>query len=141
MNGAFEGIGGAVSLSLIAFSIVFLVLMGLTAIIYGIRLLAGSKPKVSQAGGNMAAKPSVNQQAVPTVAVTPSGISHYSGISEETVAAITGALIAKVGGGFRIVDIKSETASPVSINGWVSWGRFDVMQGMDRSPWNIGGQR
>lgn len=126
MNGVFEGAGGAVSLSLIAFSIVFLALIGLTAIIYAIRITAGSKPKP-------AAKQAVRQQqTVPAAAALPPS----AGVSGEVVAAIAGALTAKVNGGFRIVDIKPEQTAPLAANGWVSWGRYDGMQGMDRCPWS-----
>lgn len=133
MTGAFEGASGAISLSLIAFSIVFMVLLGLTAIIYGIRFVvefrsSSSKPKPV----TVPVKKSVS-----TSNSRPSA-SSASGLSDEIVAAITGALVAKMGGGFRILSVTPTTEGYV--DGWTSWGRFEGLEGLDRSPWATNGR-
>lgn len=132
MNGVFEGAGGAISLSIIAFSIVFMVLMGLTAIIYGIRFVVEAKL------GSSAPKPStaVTKKNPATPVTQP--VSSNSGVSDEIVAAITGALVAKLGRGFRILSVKPQTEG--TSDSWTSWGRFEGLEGLDRSPWNIGGR-
>lgn len=127
MSGAFEGMGGAISLSVIAFSIVFLVLMGLTAIIYGIRIVVEMK-----GGASKAKAASVSSQ--PAQLSKPS----LSGVSDEVVAAITGALVAKVGSGFRILSVKPQLEG--NSDGWTSCGRFEGLEGLDRSPWSTGGR-
>lgn len=135
MNQLFEGVHGAISLSLIAFSIVFFVLLGLTFVIYAIRFFAGQK------GSTPTSR--VSTGSTPSKAVQPSVASavQSSDSSEEIVAAITGALIAKLGQGVRIVNVRPTGKENTGANGWSSWGRFDGMQGLDRSAWNVGGRR
>lgn len=132
MNGAFEGAGGAISLSVIAFSIVFLVLLGLTAIIYGIRVFVEVKTSASRPAAPEAKKAPVTHPSQPVV----SAPSRASGMSDEIVAAITGALVAKIGGGFRILSVKPQVEA--QSDGWISWGRFEGLEGLDRSPWANG---
>ncbi|MDD4836359.1 MAG: OadG family protein [Dethiosulfovibrio sp.] len=132
MNGAFEGAGGAISLSVIAFSIVFLVLMGLTAIIYGIRIVVEMKGGISKPKVASVSSPAKGQATSPQVK------SSHSGISDEVVAAITGALVAKVGCGFRILSVKPQLEG--NSDGWTSCGRFEGLEGLDRSPWATGGR-
>ncbi|MCF4113628.1 MULTISPECIES: OadG family protein [Dethiosulfovibrio] len=135
MNQLFEGVHGAISLSLIAFSIVFFVLIGLTCVIYGIRFFAGQK------GATPTSK--VSTGGAPSKAAQPSTASavQSNDSSEEIVAAITGALIAKLGRGVRIVNVRPAGKENTGANGWSNWGRFDGMQGLDRSAWNVGGRR
>ncbi|EFC92201.1 sodium pump decarboxylase gamma subunit [Dethiosulfovibrio peptidovorans DSM 11002] len=135
MNQLFEGVHGAISLSLIAFSIVFFVLLGLTFVIYAIRFFAGQK--------GSAPTSRVSTGSAPSKPAQPSTASSVrsSDSSEEVVAAITGALIAKLGRGVRIVNVRPAGKENAGANGWSSWGRFDGMQGLDSSAWNVGGRR
>ena len=96
IHGHFTGIGGAVVVSLIAFSACFLVLGGLALIIYGIKYMA----KVGERRDGQGAAPAKQQQPAQTssapvaraVAQTPAGTA------QETIAAITGAVLAARGG-------------------------------------------
>lgn len=133
MNGAFEGAGGAISLSVIAFSIVFLVLLGLTAIICGIRIVVEMKSGSSKPRAASVSAP-VKGQASAQFVQPPK----TSGVSDEVVAAITGALVAKIGSGFRILSVKPQLCG--NGDGWTSCGRFEGLEGLDRSPWATGGR-
>lgn len=133
MNGAFEGVHGAISLSIIAFSIVFLVLLGLTAVIYAIRFFANIINQRNQKKVTTPKKASGNTPV--KTAVTSS--SATAGTAEEVVAAITGALIAKMGKGFRIVNIKAKSVD-LANDPWKGWGKMEAMEGMDCSNWNSG---
>ena len=104
IHGHFTGIGGAVVVSLIAFSACFLVLGGLALIIYGIKYMA----KVGERRDGQGAAPAKQQPAQPAqatsaapvaraVAQTPAG-STLAGTAQETIAAITGAVLAARGG-------------------------------------------
>ena len=101
IHGHFTGIGGAVVVSLIAFSACFLVLGGLALIIYGIKYMA----KVGERRDGQGAAPAKQQQPAQTssapvaraVAQTPAG-STLAGTAQETIAAITGAVLAARGG-------------------------------------------
>ena len=96
IHGHFTGIGGAVVVGLIAFSACFLVLGGLALIIYGIKYMA----KVGERRDGQGAAPAKQQQPAQTssapvaraVAQTPAGTA------QETIAAITGAVLAARGG-------------------------------------------
>ena len=96
IHGHCTGIGGAVVVSLIAFSACFLVLGGLALIIYGIKYMA----KVGERRDGQGAAPAKQQQPAQTssapvaraVAQTPAGTA------QETIAAITGAVLAARGG-------------------------------------------
>ena len=96
IHGHFTGIGGAIVVGLIAFSACFLVLGGLALIIYGIKYMA----KVGERRDGQGAAPAKQQQPAQTssapvaraVAQTPAGTA------QETIAAITGAVLAARGG-------------------------------------------
>ena len=104
IHGHFTGIGGAVVVSLIAFSACFLVLGGLALIIYGIKYMA----KVGERGDGQGTAPAKQQPVQPAqassaapvaraVAQPPAG-STLAGTAQETIAAITGAVLAARGG-------------------------------------------
>ena len=106
IHGHFTGIGGAIVVGLIAFSACFLVLGGLALIIYGIKYMA----KVGERRDGQGAAPAKQQQPAQTssapvaraVAQTPAGStlagSTLAGTAQETIAAITGAVLAARGG-------------------------------------------
>ncbi|PIE54889.1 MAG: hypothetical protein CSA35_03200 [Dethiosulfovibrio peptidovorans] len=137
-NAVFEGISGALSLSVIAFSIVFLVLLGLTVVIFTIRLFVSFKKEVQSPGGS--GKPS--QMALSQAAVMPplSGSIPSKGLSPELVAAISGVLIAKLGNGTRILSVQPARGEGLR-HSWLNWGRFDGLQGLDRSAWTAGNRK
>lgn len=109
LHGHFTGIGGAVVVGLIAFSACFLVLGGLALIIYGIKYMA----KVGERGSGQPSAPAKQQAAQPAQASTAAAAvrdtaqnavgtalagSMLAGPAQETIAAITGAVLAARGG-------------------------------------------
>lgn len=118
LHGHFTGIGGAVVVGLIAFSACFLVLGGLALIIYGIKYMA----KVGERGSGQPSAPAKQQAAQPAQASTAAAVrdtaqnavgtalagsmlagstlagSTLAGPAQETIAAITGAVLAARGG-------------------------------------------
>lgn len=114
----FEGIEGAINVSIVAFSIVFGVLLVLTAMIYAVRVFAAdedegnvkkndSKPAapVKAAAQAPAAAP-----AAQAVAAAPAPVVNTP--QTKIVAAITAAIMAATQGAGRIVSIQPALALP-----------------------------
>lgn len=140
IHGHFTGIGGAVVVSLIAFSACFLVLGGLALIIYGIKYMA----KVGERRDGQGAAPAKQQQPAQTssapvaraVAQTPAGTA------QETIAAITGAVLAARGGkAFSIRTVTQLGTGNRSGNGrdrrgaWETAGLLENLGELERT-WN-----
>ena len=140
IHGHFTGIGGAVVVGLIAFSACFLVLGGLALIIYGIKYMA----KVGERRDGQGAAPAKQQQPAQTssapvaraVAQTPAGTA------QETIAAITGAVLAARGGkAFSIRTIAQLGTGNRSGNGrdrrgaWETAGLLENLGELERT-WN-----
>ena len=123
----FEGVEGAINVSIVAFSIVFGVLIVLTAMIYAVRVFAAdedegdvkkndSKPqpvvKAQAPAQAVAAAPVVAQaaQAVQAVAAVPAPAVNTP--QTKIVAAITAAIMAATLGAGRIVSIQPALALP-----------------------------
>ncbi len=120
-----EGIGGAAALAFIAFSVVFMVLIGLTFIIFAVRFLAAGGGKT--AGGGGPAKP---KQEPPKTAPEKSATS--GGGDGALVAAIAAAVAASGGG--VVTAVRKVTPIGRAIGRGKSWklaGRADLMEGMD----------
>ncbi len=99
LHGHFTGIGGAIVVGLIAFSACFLVLGGLALIIYGIKYMA----KVGERGDGQGGAPVKQQPARPAQATSTAPVARAvaqtpAGTAQETIAAITGAVLAARGG-------------------------------------------
>jgi len=113
----------AIIYSLIAFSIVFIVLGGLTAVIYAMRLLAGGDES-NKSETSPAAK------AVTAAKIEPASTepveSVATNVKAQHVAAITAAILAMTGGGGRILSVMPvENAAPAvknTIHRWRSAG-------------------
>ena len=140
IHGHFTGIGGAIVVGLIAFSACFLVLGGLALIIYGIKYMA----KVGERRDGQGAAPAKQQQPAQTssapvaraVAQTPAGTA------QETIAAITGAVLAARGGkAFSIRTIAQLGTGNRSGNGrdrrgaWETAGLLENLGELERT-WN-----
>ena len=135
----FEGVSGAINVSIVAFSIVFGVLFILTATIYAMRLFAssGDKPKEGNppAGGktvnhsNAVAAPAAPARA----AVSP---------QSKIVAAITAAVLTATGGRGRILSIQPVAASsrpfaPLGTSStWRASGVVALVNNRLNRPWN-----
>lgn len=119
-----QGVGGAFILTIIAFTVVFLVLGGLTAIIYGIQYLALER---KQTGGSAPAPaPSPAAPSAPAAAVgTGDG---------RLLAVIAGAIAAHSGGTFRISSVRP-AGSALSPSGGAAWRQsaiFESLGGLSR---------
>ncbi|MBQ7216948.1 MAG: OadG family protein [Synergistaceae bacterium] len=113
----FEGIAGAVNVSIVAFSIVFGVLLVLTGVIYGMRLFAGGGEKKNDVAP---AKPSGSPapKAAPAKSVS---VSAPAGDKAKIVAAITAAIVEFAGSAdFRILSVQPEGQQGVSRDYWTS---------------------
>ncbi|MBQ9565711.1 MAG: OadG family protein [Synergistaceae bacterium] len=102
----FEGISGAISVSIVAFSIVFGVLLILTAVIYTMKVFAGSGGKPS--GGEGAKTAGAGAAPAPAAKAAPLAASAQP--QAKIVAAITAAILAMTGGRGRILSIQPAVA-------------------------------
>lgn len=121
-----EGLGGAIALAFIAFSVVFMVLIGLTCIIFAVRYLAAA---LDRTGGGAPAAP---KQAPPKPSPekeTPSGGGSPDGA---LIAAIAAAVAASGGGVVTAVRRVTPIGTAIGRGGnWKLAGRADLMEGMD----------
>ena len=117
----FEGIAGAINVSVVAFSIVFGVLLVLTGVIYGMKLFAGGDGP--QSGGEKKndvtpAKPSGSPAAKASPAKS---VSAPSADKAKIVAAITAAIIEFTGSAdFRILSVQTEGQGQIGRDYWTS---------------------
>lgn len=110
----FEGIAGAVNVSIVAFSIVFGVLFVLTGVIYGMKLFAGGDEKKNDVAP---AKPSGSASPKPVLAKASAPAPDKAKI----VAAITAAIVEFTGSSdFRILSVMPEGQGQVSRDYWTS---------------------
>jgi Na+-transporting methylmalonyl-CoA/oxaloacetate decarboxylase gamma subunit len=118
-----HGLGGAFALAMIAFSIVFLVLLALTFIIMGTRYLADFSEGKKQA-------PKAPQ--VPQAADTSSAAPQAStGADRNVIAAVIAAAIAASGGG-RTISVRPLTVSNRGkSSAWKTAGRMDLLEGFE----------
>ena len=122
----FDGLSGAAYVSLVAFSIVFIVLLGLTLVIFAMRIFAtGDKPKP----GNATPAPQRPQSAPAAFAV------RAEGAQAKVVAAITAAILTATGGAGRVVSIAPETVDAVQRGArWTrAWRASGVLNLISRS--------
>lgn len=115
-----EGMGGAFTMALIAFTVVFLVLGGLSGIIYGIKYLAAGagKKKDPLSGGGNAAAPASAERFVASGGETADG--------NKLLAVLTAAVAATEGRGSRITVVRPlSSAAP---RGGLEWKRVGIME-------------
>lgn len=126
---SFEGMGGATALSLIAFSVVFLVLAGLTLVIFAMRV-------VSKVAGNGKAPAAVSAPAQVAAGSVPARAGAAS--DDELVAVIAAAIVAQTG---TAMSIRSIVPAGVHLIGrdetaWIACGRIEALQGALCDRWN-----
>ena len=122
----FEGIAGAINVSIVAFSIVFGVLLVLTGVIYGMKLFAGGGEKKNDVAP---AKPSGSAPSSPKPAPAKA-VSAPSADKAKIVAAITAAIVEFTGSSeFRIVSVVPEAQGQFT-NGSDYWTRRWKAAGM-----------
>lgn len=122
----FDGLSGAAYVSLVAFSIVFIVLLGLTLVIFAMRFFAaGERPKPDDG----ATAPQRPQSASTAPA------ARAEGAQARVVAAITAAILAATGGMGRVVSIAPETVDAVQKGArWTrAWRASGVLNLISRS--------
>ena len=126
---SFEGLGGATALSVIAFSVVFLVLIFLTIVIYAMRLVSRF------AGSEKPAAAPAAKKAAP-VAAAVAGAS--AAADEELVAVIAAAIFAQTGTMMRIKSIVPVGAHLIGVDNvsWITCGRLEGLQGALSERWN-----
>ena len=121
----FSGIGGALIVSLIAFTIVFVVLMGLSAIIYANRYISMIVEKKETS------KKTVTSAPLPVSAPQTPMVDADANDMKKVVAVISAAINASVG---RRVNILSVTPAPVqgnSLNMTAMWRVTGIAECME----------
>ena len=128
----FEGISGAINVSIVAFSIVFGVLLILTAMIYTIKVFSGSGDN-KPAGGTPAGKGA----AAPAKAAPVAAPLQASGLPQaKIVAAITAAIMAMTGGRGRILSIQPAATGGRPFSTWRASGVVGLVNNRLNRPWN-----
>lgn len=117
-----QGLGGAFALAAIAFSIVFMVLMALTFIIYATRYLADMTTRKTAPPAAGKGKPAQQSTAAPATS---------AGTDRNVIAAVIAAAVAASGGG-RTLSIRPLTVtSRGRSSSWKTAGRMDLVEGFD----------
>ncbi|MBQ4491059.1 MAG: OadG family protein [Pyramidobacter sp.] len=126
---SFEGLNGATALSTIAFSVVFIVLIFLTLVIYAMRL-------VSRFAG--AEKPAAAPAARAAAPVAAGAASSAAAADEELVAVIAAAIFAQTGTMMRIKSIVPAGTHLIGTDNvsWINCGRLEGLQGALSDRWN-----
>ena len=126
---SFEGLNGATALSTIAFSVVFIVLIFLTLVIYAMRLVSrfASAEKPAAAPAARAAAPAAAGAA-----------SSAAVADEELVAVIAAAIFAQTGTMMRIKSIVPAGTHLIGTDNvsWINCGRLEGLQGALSDRWN-----
>ena len=126
---SFEGLNGATALSTIAFSVVFIVLIFLTLVIYAMRLV----PRF--AGAEKPAAAPAARAAAPAAA---GAASSAAAADEELVAVIAAAIFAQTGTMMRIKSIVPAGTHLIGTDNvsWINCGRLEGLQGALSDRWN-----
>ena len=126
---SFEGLNGATALSTIAFSVVFIVLIFLTLVIYAMRL-------VSRFAG--AEKPAAAPAARAAAPAAAGAASSAAAADEELVAVIAAAIFAQTGTMMRIKSIVPAGTHLIGTDNvsWINCGRLEGLQGALSDRWN-----
>ena len=125
---SFEGLNGATALSTIAFSVVFIVLIFLTLVIYAMRLVSRF------AGAEKPAAAPAAKAAAPVAAAAASSAA----ADEELVAVIAAAIFAQTGTMMRIKSIVPAGTHLIGTDNvsWINCGRLEGLQGALSDRWN-----
>ena len=125
----FEGLSGAINVSVVAFSIVFGVLLVLTGVIYGMKLFAGGDEKKNDVAPS---KPSAPAPSSPK----PAPVKAQSADKAKIVAAITAAIVEFTGtSDFRIASIEAEVPG-IPMDYWTARWKTAGMIGLNMNGLN-----
>ena len=120
----FDGVGGAITLALIAFSVVFIVLAGLSLIIAGLQHLT----KALEGMGQKKAAPAAAPKGAPVAKAVPAAGES----KDQLVAVITAAIAAAAGTGCRITGIRPVlNVRKDYTRGWKTHSRLDNLEGFE----------
>ena len=120
----FEGLSGAINVSVVAFSIVFGVLFVLTGVIYGMKLFAGSGDE--KKNDVAPAKPSA-----PAPVAKPAPVKAQSADKAKIVAAITAAIVEFTGNSnFQILSVQPEVTG-IPMDYWTARWKTAGMIGLN----------
>jgi sodium pump decarboxylase gamma subunit len=124
----FEGLSGAVNVSIVAFSIVFGVLFVLTMVIFGMKLFAGSGTE----------KKNDTVTPKPATSASTASVSKASGSDKaKIVAAITAAIIEFSGSqNFRILSIEADKGRDYWTSRWKTAGMINLNSNRLNRAWN-----
>ena len=121
MGAQFEGVGGSIIVSIIAFSIVFAVLFGLTVVIYAMKFF--SKEGEASGGGSS----TTPIKAAPAATAAPAA-ARPSDPQAKVVAAITAAILAATGGRGRILSVIPEGPAALDSSRWTrTWRTAGIL--------------
>ena len=130
---AFEGVSGSITVSITAFTIVFAVLAGLTAVIYAIKIFAGEGAGPAAASASPA-PPEGDPAPLAPVAPAP----RAAGVDRKVVAAITAAVLAATGGRGRVLSVVPERGAEQPSRWTRTWRTAALIEGVGNRlsrPW------
>ena len=123
----FEGISGAINVSIVAFSIVFGVLLVLTGVIYGMKLFAGSG---DQKKNDVISKPASSAPAAAPVKAVAAD-------NKKIIAAITAAIVEFTGSSnFKILSIEAEKPGDYWTSRWKTAGMLALNSNRLNRKWH-----
>lgn len=130
---AFEGVSGSITVSITAFTIVFAVLAGLTAVIYAIKIFAGEDVGPAAASASPLLPGGEPASSAP-VAPAP----RAAGVDRKVVAAITAAVLAATGGRGRVLSVVPERGAEQPSRWTRTWRTAALIEGVGNRlsrPW------
>ena len=120
----FEGLAGAVNVSIVAFSIVFGVLLVLTGVIYGMKLFAGS-------GGEKKNDVVPSKPSAPAPVAKTAPVKAQSADKAKIIAAITAAIVEFTGNSnFQILSVQPEVTG-IPMDYWTARWKTAGMIGLN----------
>lgn len=122
----FVGVSGGLLMSVIAFSIVFLVIVGLMFVMMGVKTLATA---IDSAGKAAPASSTVTPAAPSAAASTP--VVTVAEDDSELAAVISAAIAAVCGGSARVIAFSPANAQGGNSTLWRASGRFQNSEGFD----------
>ena len=126
LHSQIEGVGGALTMSLIAFTVVFLVLGGLSGIIYAIKYMAAGLDRKKGGGTPAPAAPSMSAPAAAPAAPSPSPAAGAD--RNRLLAVLTAAVAATEGRPVRIAAGRPLAAAAPT--GGHEWRRMGILEGL-----------
>ena len=130
---AFEGVSGSITVSITAFTIVFAVLAGLTAVIYAIKIFAGEDVGPAAASASPLLPGGAPAPWAPAPPAPPA-----AGVDRKVVAAITAAVLAATGGRGRVLSVVPERGAEQPSRWTRTWRTAALIEGVGNRlsrPW------